>query len=104
MERRGRALLLRVRHAHDAQRQLLQVLELRQYVRLQLEPRFRRPLAFVAQEERLARSLPNLLKSVLANLGLVLVGFGIAFLGTRLDAVFGWRSFDGLPVTLPRHS
>ena len=33
---RRRAVLLRVRHAHDSQRKLLQVLELRQHLRLQL--------------------------------------------------------------------
>lgn len=41
-------------------------------------------------------STVNLLKSVLHNIGVVLVGFGIAYLGTRLDLRFGWRSFHSI--------
>jgi protein-S-isoprenylcysteine O-methyltransferase Ste14 len=31
----------------------------------------------------------NLLKSILHNLGVLLVGMGVAYVGTRLDALFG---------------
>lgn len=35
----------------------------------------------------------SLLKSVAHNIGVVLVGFGVAYLGTRLDLVLGWGQF-----------
>jgi protein-S-isoprenylcysteine O-methyltransferase Ste14 len=36
----------------------------------------------------------NLLKSVVHNIGVVLVGFGLAYLGTRLDLLLGWRQLN----------
>jgi protein-S-isoprenylcysteine O-methyltransferase Ste14 len=36
----------------------------------------------------------SLLKSVAHNIGVVLVGFLVAYLGTRLDALVGWRQFN----------
>ena len=38
----------------------------------------------------------NLLKSVLHNLGVVLVGFGVAYLGIRLDLVLEWHPFHSI--------
>ena len=35
----------------------------------------------------------SLLKSVVHDIGVVLVGFLVAYLGTRLDALLGWRQF-----------
>jgi protein-S-isoprenylcysteine O-methyltransferase Ste14 len=42
----------------------------------------------------------SLLKSVLHNIGVVLVGFGVAYLGTRLDLIFGWRQFHSTLGTI----
>lgn len=36
----------------------------------------------------------SLLKSVIHNIGVVLVGFLVAYLGTRLDALVGWHQFN----------
>lgn len=36
----------------------------------------------------------SLLKSVAHNIGVVLVGFLVAYVGTRLDALIGWRQFN----------
>jgi protein-S-isoprenylcysteine O-methyltransferase Ste14 len=36
----------------------------------------------------------NLLKSVAHNVGVVLVGFGVAYLGTRLDLLLGWKQLN----------
>lgn len=36
----------------------------------------------------------SLLKSVAHNIGVVLVGFLVAYVGTRLDALVGWRQFS----------
>lgn len=41
----------------------------------------------------------NLLKSVLHNIGVVLVGFGVAWIGTRLDLAAGWRQFHSTSAT-----
>ena len=41
----------------------------------------------------------NLLKSVLHNIGVVLVGFGVAWIGTRLDLLVGWREFHSIFAT-----
>ena len=41
-------------------------------------------------------SVINLLKSVVHNMGVVLVGFAVAFAGTRLDSLVGWREFHSL--------
>ncbi len=38
----------------------------------------------------------NLFKSILHNIGVVLVGFGVAFLGTRLDALIGISRFQSV--------
>jgi protein-S-isoprenylcysteine O-methyltransferase Ste14 len=38
----------------------------------------------------------NLFKSILHNIGVVLVGFGVAFMGTRLDALFGISGFHSI--------
>lgn len=35
----------------------------------------------------------SLLKSVVHNIGVVLVGFGVAYVGARLDLLLGWRQF-----------
>jgi protein-S-isoprenylcysteine O-methyltransferase Ste14 len=40
----------------------------------------------------------NLLKSILHNIGVVIVGFGVAFLGTKLDLFFGMAPFPS-PLT-----
>src|SRR5215475_1520402 len=37
--------------------------------------------------------LVNLLKSILHNIGVVIVGLGIAYLGTRVDALLGVSAF-----------
>src|SRR5262245_14373176 len=42
----------------------------------------------------------NLLKSLLHNIGVVIVGFGVAFLGAALDSLLGWRGFKSLPATV----
>jgi hypothetical protein len=34
----------------------------------------------------------SLLKSVAHNIGVVLVGFLVAYVGTRLDALLGWQT------------
>ena len=41
----------------------------------------------------------SLLKSVLLNIGVVLVGFGVAYLGARLDFLLGWRQFHAAFAT-----
>jgi protein-S-isoprenylcysteine O-methyltransferase Ste14 len=46
-------------------------------------------------------SIVNLLKSVLHNIGVVLVGFGVAYLGTRLDLRLGWRAVHSIFATVP---
>lgn len=46
-------------------------------------------------------STVNLLKSVLHNIGVVLVGFAVAYLGTRLDLRLGWRNFHSILATAP---
>jgi protein-S-isoprenylcysteine O-methyltransferase Ste14 len=41
----------------------------------------------------MARShIANLLRSILHNIGVVLVGFGVAFIGTRIDSLLAIRS------------
>lgn len=47
----------------------------------------------------LAASTVNLLKSVVHNIGVVLVGFGVAWIGTRLDLLVGWRQFHSTFAT-----
>lgn len=37
----------------------------------------------------------NLLKSILHNIGVVIVGFGVAWIGTLIDALFGVGEFHG---------
>lgn len=39
---------------------------------------------------------PNLLKSLLHNIGVVIVGLVFAFLGTRLDSLLGINSFESI--------
>jgi len=41
----------------------------------------------------------SLLKSVVHNIGVVLVGFGVAYVGTRLDLLLGWRQFHAAVAT-----
>jgi protein-S-isoprenylcysteine O-methyltransferase Ste14 len=41
----------------------------------------------------------NLVKSLLHNIGVVIVGFGVAFLGAALDSLLGLRGFKSLPAT-----
>jgi protein-S-isoprenylcysteine O-methyltransferase Ste14 len=38
----------------------------------------------------------NLFKSILHNIGVVFVGFGVAFIGTRLDALIGIGGFHSI--------
>lgn len=38
----------------------------------------------------------NLVKSLLHNIGVMAVGFGVAFLGVALDSLFGFTSFKSL--------
>ena len=40
------------------------------------------------------------LKSIFHNVGVVLVGFAFAFLGTRLDLLFRIASFHSVPITV----
>jgi protein-S-isoprenylcysteine O-methyltransferase Ste14 len=42
----------------------------------------------------------NLLKSVVQSVGVVLVGFGVAYLGTRLDLLFRWPTFHSTTATV----
>jgi protein-S-isoprenylcysteine O-methyltransferase Ste14 len=41
-----------------------------------------------------------LLKSILHNIGVVVVGLAIAFIGTRLDLLLGLRDFRSVPATV----
>lgn len=41
-----------------------------------------------------ATATASLLKSVAHNFGVMLVGFLVAYVGTRLDALVGWRQFS----------
>jgi protein-S-isoprenylcysteine O-methyltransferase Ste14 len=43
-------------------------------------------------------SIVNLLKSLLHNIGVAIVGFGVAYLGVSLDSLMGWRQFRSLPT------
>ena len=45
--------------------------------------------------ERIGRevTIASLLKSILHNIGVLIVGFGVAFIGTRIDALLGIRGF-----------
>jgi len=42
----------------------------------------------------------NLVKSLLHNIGVVIVGFGVALLGTTLDSLLGFHAFKSLPATV----
>jgi protein-S-isoprenylcysteine O-methyltransferase Ste14 len=42
----------------------------------------------------------NLLRSILHNIGVLIVGFVFAFLGTRLDMLLGLHAFGSLVVTI----
>lgn len=42
----------------------------------------------------------NLLKSILHNAGVVIVGFGVAWIGTLIDALLGVGEFDGTLATV----
>lgn len=42
----------------------------------------------------------NLLKSVAHSVGVVLVGLGVAYLGTRLDLLFHWPNFHSTIATV----
>jgi protein-S-isoprenylcysteine O-methyltransferase Ste14 len=42
----------------------------------------------------------NLLKSVLHNIGVVVVGFGFAFLGTKIDSLLGLTGFGSVLATI----
>ena len=48
-----------------------------------------RCILYCGEPELVAPELANLLKSVLHNIGVVLVGFGVAFIGRQIDRVFG---------------
>jgi protein-S-isoprenylcysteine O-methyltransferase Ste14 len=41
----------------------------------------------------------SLVKSVLHNIGVVIVGFGVGFLGVAADSLLGWRGFKSLTAT-----
>ena len=47
----------------------------------------------------LKKKFINLFKSVLHNIGVVIVGLGVAFLGTRLDSFLGIGGFNSLLTT-----
>ena len=38
-------------------------------------------------------AITNLLKSILHNIGVLIVGLGVAFIGTQIDALLGIRGF-----------
>ena len=42
----------------------------------------------------------NLLKSILHNIGVVIVGLGVAWVGTRIDALFGIGEFHATTATV----
>lgn len=71
---------------------------------MKTDKRNRRPTSRVNASEVEAAPLSStatasLLKSVLHNIGVVLVGFGVAYLGTRLDFLLGWRQFHAPAAT-----
>ena len=41
-----------------------------------------------------------LFKSLLHNIGVVIVGLGVAFIGTRLDSLLGLRDFRSVPTAV----
>jgi protein-S-isoprenylcysteine O-methyltransferase Ste14 len=41
-----------------------------------------------------------LFKSILHNIGVVIVGLGVAFIGTRLDSLLGLRDFSSVPTAV----
>jgi hypothetical protein len=43
--------------------------------------------------------ISNLARSALHNIGVVIVGFAVAFLGTALDALFSLHTFQSLAST-----
>lgn len=45
-------------------------------------------------------AMVSLLKSVAHNIGVVLVGFGVAYVGTRLDMLIGWQQFHFAAATV----
>lgn len=42
----------------------------------------------------------NLLKSILHNIGVIIVGFGFAFLSTKIDSLFGLTEFKSVFATI----
>src|SRR5262249_30096134 len=42
--------------------------------------------------------VPVILRSMLHNAGVLAVGLGWAYLGTRVDAALGWHAFSSVPV------
>lgn len=42
----------------------------------------------------------NLFKSILHNIGVVIVGLGVAFIGTRLDLLLGIHGFSSVIATV----
>jgi protein-S-isoprenylcysteine O-methyltransferase Ste14 len=56
--------------------------------------RFARPLMLPKNCKKM-----SLLKSVLHNIGVTIVGLGVAFIGRRVDSVFGVRDFHSILAT-----
>src|SRR5262245_57283357 len=51
-------------------------------------------------EDGASAKFVNLVKSVLHNIGVVLVGFGVAFLGIAADSLLSLGGFKSLPATV----
>jgi protein-S-isoprenylcysteine O-methyltransferase Ste14 len=52
-----------------------------------------------ASEINMASTSMNLFKSILHNIGVVVVGLGLAFIGTRVDSLFGISDFHSIFAT-----
>jgi protein-S-isoprenylcysteine O-methyltransferase Ste14 len=52
-------------------------------------------------EHRASTKLASMVKSLLHNIGVVAVGFGVALLGVALDSLLGLRGFKSLAATVP---
>src|SRR6516162_1477901 len=61
----------------------------------------RRSRKTVMTEHRASTKLASLVESLLHNIGVVAVGFGVALLGVALDSRFGLRGFKSLAATVP---
>src|SRR5436305_13815263 len=68
---------------------------------------FRKERAYEASIQLLLRCIPggwqmsmSLLKSILHNIGVVIVGLGVASLGRRVDLLLGIRRFHASPTPI----